>query len=139
MNSNQTLMLCCLPYALETVRNYLFMCVFPLEDDLHGSSFCFMVSKVWRNLELELPLQSTLSGLYMDWAILIIIFHLCHLFEKVDHGHFWDHSLFLCEICWGAYKQSVKQCKASDFPMRKMPCGIFRHKITSSYSAQRNK
>lgn len=28
MNSNQTLMLCCLPYAFETVRNYL--CVFSL-------------------------------------------------------------------------------------------------------------
>jgi len=45
MNSNQTLMLCCLPYASDTVQNYLFMCVFPLEDDLHGSSFVSGFSK----------------------------------------------------------------------------------------------
>lgn len=124
----------------------IYLCVFSLLKMICMAAALFQGFQSLEKFRVGAPstVHSERTLGYMDWAILIIIFHLCNLFEKVDHGHFWDHSFFLWDLL-GAYKQSVKQCKASDFPVRKMPGGIFdtvhtklHHRNWRPYSAQRN-
>lgn len=78
----------------------IYLCVFSLLKMICMAAALFQGFQSLEKFRVGAPstVHSERTLGYMDWAILIIIFHLCNLFEKVDHGHFWDHSF--CEICW---------------------------------------
>lgn len=142
-------MLCCLPYACVKLCDIIYLCVFSLLKLICIAVALFQGFQSLEKFRAGAPStvhsERPLHGLSISIILFLFMSFIRESWPCIfGQQSFLGSFVLFWEICLGAYKQSVKQCKASDFPKRNMPGGIFWHtklhkRNQRPHSAQRNK